>query len=276
MHDLHMNEPRHFLYNGSQLDLFPSLLARGRNSELRRLLISAGWLLRRKTDGRYLALGEDGEAAVRWRWLERFHDAGRWQAEALQLSRLKDTVSSCGMSHARMASYTKPLRNGAGFDRDYEERTGLRRIAEPPVLRYAGPDRYARPLWLLDGAALAWQRMSRAAARQGVAMDAISGFRSEAYQRGIFARKRARGLSDAEILAVNAAPGFSEHHSGRAVDIGAPGQAPAEPEFEQTPAFEWLQHNASRFGFTLSYPRGNPHGIAYEPWHWAWQSSRRA
>jgi D-alanyl-D-alanine carboxypeptidase len=29
-----------------------------------------------------------------------------------------------------------------------------------------------------------------------------------------------------------------------------------------------MQH-ADRFGFRLSYPYGNPHGMAYEPWHWA-------
>ena len=37
----------------------------------------------------------------------------------------------------------------------------------------------------------------------------------------------------------------------------------------------WLVANAVRFGFALSYPRDNPHGIAYEPWHWCWQRGAR-
>jgi len=104
---------------------------------------------------------------------------------------------------------------------------------------------------------------------QGVHLEAISGFRSHAYQLGIFHRKLARGLSVAQILAVNTAPGFSEHHGGFALDIGTAGEPPAERTFEHTPAFAWLCANAERFGFHLSYPRDNPHGIVYEPWHWA-------
>ena len=70
------------------------------------------------------------------------------------------------------------------------------------------------------------------------------------------------------ILQVNAAPGFSEHHSGLALDIGTPGEPPAEETFEHTAAFAWLQSDAGQHGFAMSYPRDNPNGIVYEPWHW--------
>jgi D-alanyl-D-alanine carboxypeptidase len=117
----------------------------------------------------------------------------------------------------------------------------------------------------------------RAAARaDGVALEAISGYRGLAYQAGIVARKRARGLSIAQILAVNAAPGYSEHHDGRALDIGTPGAPAAEESFEDTPAFAWLQAHAGRFGFRMSYPRDNPHGVVYEPWHWRWHPAAAA
>ncbi|MNV32487.1 D-alanyl-D-alanine carboxypeptidase [compost metagenome] len=134
----------------------------------------------------------------------------------------------------------------------------------------AGFDRYRHPLWLTRPAARSWQRMRDAAAANGIAMDAISGYRSHDYQLGIFERKLARGLSVAEILTVNAAPGFSEHHGGNALDIGAPDEPPAEESFEHTEAFAWLQHHAGDYGFLMSYPRDNPHGIIYEPWHWRW------
>jgi D-alanyl-D-alanine carboxypeptidase len=126
-------------------------------------------------------------------------------------------------------------------------------------------------LWLRRGAAQGWRRMQLHAAQDGIALDAISGFRSHAYQLGIFERKLARGLSVAEILKVNAAPGFSEHHSGHALDIGTPGDAPAEESFEAPDACAWLQAHAGEHGFHLSYPRDNPHGIVYEPWHWCWK-----
>jgi len=111
-------------------------------------------------------------------------------------------------------------------------------------------------------------RMRAAALAQSVVLEAISGYRSHDYQLGIFRRKRARGQSVEEILQVNAAPGFSEHHGGQVLDLSAPGEPAAEESFEATPAFAWLQAHAGTFGFEMSYPRGNPHGIVYEPWHW--------
>ena len=110
--------------------------------------------------------------------------------------------------------------------------------------------------------------MREAARADGVHLEAISGYRGHDYQLGIFERKRARGQSVEDILRVNAAPGYSEHHSGRALDISSPGEPAAEESFEKTPAFNWLTEHAANFGFRMSYPRDNPHGIVYEPWHW--------
>jgi D-alanyl-D-alanine carboxypeptidase len=115
--------------------------------------------------------------------------------------------------------------------------------------------------------------MQRQALADGIALQAISGYRSHDYQLGIFERKLARGLEVEQILAVNAAPGYSEHHGGVALDIGTHGEPPAEESFEATPAFAWLQRHAARLGFAMSYPRGNPHGISYEPWHWRWHGA---
>ena len=60
-------------------------------------------------------------------------------------------------------------------------------------------------------------------------------------------------------------------HSGLAIDISAPGEPPAEESFEATDAFAWLQSNAGGHDFVMSYPRDNPHGIVYEPWHWCFR-----
>jgi D-alanyl-D-alanine carboxypeptidase len=71
-----------------------------------------------------------------------------------------------------------------------------------------------------------------------------------------------------QILEISALPGFSEHHTGRAVDLGQTGTPPLTEEFEHTNAFNWLQSHAKEFSFSMSYPKGNQHGIAFEPWHW--------
>jgi D-alanyl-D-alanine carboxypeptidase len=159
-----------------------------------------------------------------------------------------------------------------GVPRDYGRIRKLRMQREPAQLVPIGQDIHGRTQWLQPRAARALACLREAAAGKGVELQIVSAFRSIEYQLGIVERKLARGLSMDEILRVSAAPGYSEHHSGRCVDFTAPGMAPLEEEFERSPAFRWLQRNAARHGFTLSYPRGNVHGIAYEPWHWCWHA----
>ena len=122
-------------------------------------------------------------------------------------------------------------------------------------------------------AATAWSRMKSSAASSNVELQAVSAFRSVDYQTGIIQRKLDAGQNMAEILQVSAAPGYSEHHSGNALDISTPGYTPLEEEFENSPAFAWLKKSAEKFGFSLSYPRNNSHGVCYEPWHWCWSAA---
>lgn len=159
-----------------------------------------------------------------------------------------------------------------GVPRDYGRARKLRMQREPARLISIGPDIHGRTQWLQPRAARALARMCEAAARAGVELQIVSAFRSIEYQLGIIERKRARGLNMDEILRVSAAPGYSEHHSGRCVDFTTPGVTPLEEEFERSPAFRWLRRNATGYGFALSYSRDNVHGIAYEPWHWCWHA----
>ena len=162
-----------------------------------------------------------------------------------------------------------------GVPRDYGRSRGLQPVREPARLTAIGVDVHGRMQWLVPRAAAAWKRMHAAALGEGIELEVVSAFRSAEYQLGILQRKLERGLTIEGILRVSAAPGYSEHHSGRVLDLTTPGSEPLEESFEQTPAFAWLQRNAGRFGFHLSYPRGNPHGIAYEPWHWCWHHRPR-
>ena len=161
-----------------------------------------------------------------------------------------------------------------GVPRNYGRERGLALVREPRELASIGLDIHGRAQWLAPRAASAWLRMRAAATAEGVELQIVSAFRSADYQFGILRRKLERGLAISDILRVSAAPGYSEHHSGRALDVTTPGHAALEESFGKSPAFAWLQRNAHCFGFALSYPHGNRHGIAYEPWHWCWHARR--
>ncbi len=253
------------LRNTEAIELWPASLLRPRGSTDARTLARARWVLRRKRDGHFLAaeLAEGLQPLVPRLAREPGLEAAlgvldgpsprgaRAMPAALPLDRIGERL------------------HGLGLEADaYAARTGLALVAEPDWLAFAGHDRWRRPLWLHPAARRAWHAMRQAAAGDGVVLEAISGYRSHDYQLGIFERKFARGLALEDILAINAAPGFSEHHGGLALDVGTPGEPPAEDSFERTPAFAWLQAHAGAHGFTMSYPRDNPHGIVHEPWHW--------
>lgn len=244
------------LLNSTALEAVPAALAKARGNATARALAQGEWLVRRKGDGRYLAVRR-GDV---------LHELQRGALRPEHDADLRE-LALPPAAHRPLDGLLVRLRE-LGLDQAYGERTGLVLEAEPSSLAFAGLDRYRRPLWLTDDAARAWRALRETARRDQVALEAISGYRSHDYQLGIFRRKLARGQSVEQILAVNAAPGYSEHHSGEALDIGAPGEPPAEEGFEATKAFAWLQNHAGTFGFSLSYPRGNRHGIVYEPWHW--------
>ena len=149
----------------------------------------------------------------------------------------------------------------------------LELFQEPGSLTLAETGSDGREHLLEREAAQAWATMKQHARSDAVEMHIVSAFRSIERQTEIIAHKLRAGLSLEAILAVSAPPGCSEHHTGRAVDIGTHDVVPLEPEFEHTVAFGWLVANAGRHGFRMSYPRGNPQGYDYEPWHWCFVRS---
>lgn len=150
----------------------------------------------------------------------------------------------------------------------------LQRHREAQRLAPAGIGTDNRDKVLTPNARNAWWQMRDAAAQDGVILLLISAFRSYEFQAQLIRNKLAKGMPIAEILTINAPPGYSEHHTGRALDIGTPGCPALEEAFEQTAAFAWLKTHAQQFGFTLSYPRDNADGYIYEPWHWCFSPVR--
>jgi len=163
-----------------------------------------------------------------------------------------------------------------GIDLSYGDVRGLPLCEEPPEVVLVGLDIFGRARHLEPVAATQWSAMREAAMADSLELLLVSAFRSVDYQRAIFDRKRSQGVSVDDILRVNAAPGYSEHHTGRAVDIATRGCPPLTEAFDTTDAFRWLTNNAARFGFEMTFPRDNPYGIAYEPWHWAIRVTREA
>jgi D-alanyl-D-alanine carboxypeptidase len=155
-----------------------------------------------------------------------------------------------------------------GIPADYGASRGLSLQAEAVLLVAVGKNTEGRDIQLAPPAAAAWARMRDKAASAGITLVAHSGFRSILRQEEIIRAKLGKGQSIESILQVMAAPGYSEHHTGNALDIGVPGAAALTEDFDQTGAFAWLKAHAHSFGFRLSYPSDNPHGIVYEPWHW--------
>ncbi len=163
----------------------------------------------------------------------------------------------------------RELHTELGIPDDYGN-DGVKPLFEEAVdLVDVGPNLVGRMQRLIPETAASWQQMLTAARDDGIMLLIVSGYRSFEYQASLIRKKINAGQSLSEILQVNAAPGFSEHHTGRAVDVASPGSRPLTEEFESSEAFAWLRVNAAQYGFSMSYPRDNPEGFIYEPWHWA-------
>jgi len=130
-----------------------------------------------------------------------------------------------------------------------------------------------------QAAADAFIQMQEAARLDGIYLVPISGFRTlEDQDYLFFSMKAQRGQASSERAEVSAPPGYSEHHTGYAVDIGD-GNVPATDltvNFEHTAAFKWLEQNAAYYSFEISFTKNNSQGISYEPWHWRFVGDRHS
>ncbi|MCK0510754.1 D-alanyl-D-alanine carboxypeptidase family protein [Aromatoleum buckelii] len=113
-----------------------------------------------------------------------------------------------------------------------------------------------------------WGRMKAAAAEAGITLAVRWAFRSIDDQAVLLRKYLRCGKQIDELLTWIAAPGYSEHHSGRALDFEP---IPRGTPFEHTSAFAWLCEHAGIYGFAMSYPQDNDYGLVFEPWHWCFQ-----
>ena len=120
-----------------------------------------------------------------------------------------------------------------------------------------------------DQAATALEAMFANAKQNGINLLLASGYRSYSLQVSVYNRNVA-SLGQAEADTQSARPGFSEHQTGLAVDVGAANRTcEIESCFANTPEGKWIAENAYAFGFVVRYASGNQPvtGYMYEPWH---------
>jgi D-alanyl-D-alanine carboxypeptidase len=109
------------------------------------------------------------------------------------------------------------------------------------------------------------QHMLQDAALENIAIQVDSAYRSFATQATLKAGYKVRYGIGANSF--SAEQGYSEHQLGTALDFTTPSLNGALSGFDTTPAYAWLQNNAYKYGFILSYPKNNAYYV-YEPWHW--------
>ncbi|SDL73199.1 D-alanyl-D-alanine carboxypeptidase [Arthrobacter sp. ov407] len=118
-------------------------------------------------------------------------------------------------------------------------------------------------------AADAYKQFAKAAKAAGVNVMPISGYRSFSEQASLYdSYVRQYGQATADTLA--ARPGYSEHQTGLAMDIGnASGICALQACFANTPAGRWAAEHGWEYGFIIRYPAGAgaTTGYTYEPWH---------
>lgn len=112
------------------------------------------------------------------------------------------------------------------------------------------------------------KKMFEDAAKDGISLVGVSGYRSYDIQKGLY-NTRIEQKGEARTKAYTAEPGASEHQSGLALDILCDDYQTLDEGFENTDAFRWLTNNCYKYSFILRYLKGKEDitGYNYEPWH---------
>lgn len=136
-------------------------------------------------------------------------------------------------------------------------------------------DDYQRDEYLNQATAMAFLNMQEAARQDGVNLNPISGFRTAAVQQELF-ENQVQKLGSVEAASrLSSPPGYSEHHTGYAIDIGDQSDPTNDLKltFTETSAYRWLVEHARDYGFELSFPENNRQNVSFEPWHWRYVGS---
>lgn len=125
----------------------------------------------------------------------------------------------------------------------------------------------------------AFDEMRAEALEAGIDLIAFSTFRDFDRQKELYEGYVAKDGQD-KADRYSARPGFSEHQTGLAFDIGEAGEEQhwAKESFGDTAGGRWVAENAHRFGFILRYPEGKEQvtGYMHESWHFRYIGEQAA
>lgn len=117
--------------------------------------------------------------------------------------------------------------------------------------------------------AAALDAMDAAAKADGIHLILASGYRSYSTQVTTY-NSVVNAYGQAEADTQSARPGYSEHQTGFAADLGAVnGKCRIQACFADTPEGQWLAANSWKYGFIIRYTKEKEAVTGYEdePWH---------
>lgn len=191
------------------------------------------------------------------------------QNTATQKANTKDTRGSSGFNKSQY-SLTDPssLWVIVNKQRALTPHTYVPELVVPSIqLRsnITSDERQVRPV-----VADALKSLTDEAKADGVTFTLESGYRSYQFQVNLYnhyVSVQGKAVADSQ----SARPGYSEHQTGLAADLGGVTKPACNVEdcYKSTPEGQWLAANAYKYGFIIRYPEGKQAvtGYIYEPWH---------
>ncbi|MGE0632481.1 MAG: D-alanyl-D-alanine carboxypeptidase family protein [Pseudobdellovibrionaceae bacterium] len=120
-----------------------------------------------------------------------------------------------------MDKFLSEIHDALGINQQHISTNRLALHQQPQLddLQVVDIDFEGKPFILISSAARSWSKMKQAAQADKIILMPFSGFRSYLHQKSLIERHLKNGRKIEHILTHIAIPGFSEHHSGRAIGI---------------------------------------------------------
>ena len=122
-------------------------------------------------------------------------------------------------------------------------------------------------------AVVAFKNMYDAAKKEGLGLVINSSYRSYQDQEEVCNTYKDL-YGEGYVSRYVALPGFSEHQTGLAFDIGST----SSKIFAESKEYEWMKENAYKYGFILRFTKANAYitGFRSEPWHYRYVGKKVA
>lgn len=183
-------------------------------------------------------------------------------------ARTTDFQNELGEKAAKLSALEKLQATDPELLQKYSKVYFLNENYLPAALSLIEPDfvlRPEKPVQIHTQVKTRLESMLRDARSAGIDIAVLSGYRSFGTQAAL--KSQYSVIYGTNSNRFSADQGYSEHQLGTALDFTTKKSGETLAGFDKTAAYAWLLGNAYRYGFILSYPKGNAYYI-FEPWHW--------